>query len=71
MTNREGWAVLPIDKGSEAEVARALLALADDPRHVVWVPGKLEFEVPDDLAERYRKSLNPRPRRAKKENGNG
>lgn len=72
MSLYDGWATLPIDKGTEGDVARALLALAETPHHVVKVAGKLEFLVPDDLAEAYRKSLTPaRKRRTTKGNDDG
>lgn len=39
--------------GALADTARALLALADNPRDVRTVGNGLEFEVPDELADRY------------------
>lgn len=39
--------------GELAVTARALLDLADDPRDVRTVGNGLEFEVPDELADRY------------------
>jgi len=74
---REGWAAVPVPgKGQTAEVARALLALADEPRDVVWAAGTNEFHVPDALGERYRQSVSEedkpaRRTRAKKENSDG
>lgn len=44
--------VVPAE-GQLAETARALLDLASDPREVRTVGNGLEFEVPDDLADRY------------------
>lgn len=44
--------VVPAE-GQLAETARALLALADDVRDVRTVGNGLEFEVPDELADRY------------------
>jgi len=75
---QDGWAVVPVtEKGREAEVARALLELADEPRDVVWAAGTNEFHVPDALGEAYRKSVSSeedkpaRRTRAKKENSDG
>lgn len=39
--------------GALADTARALLALADSPRDVRTIGNGLEFEVPDELADRY------------------
>lgn len=39
--------------GELAVTARALLDLADDPRDVRTIGNGLEFEVPDELADRY------------------
>ena len=65
-------AVIPIEKGQERDTLRALLDLADNPRDVVFVPGRIEAKVPEALAEKYRKSLNPTRRtRTKKENSDG
>lgn len=74
----EGYALVPVERGGEAEAARALLAAADHPRDVVWVPGRLEFRVPDAVAERYREALTgapaetktTRPRRNKRSESN-
>lgn len=65
------WAEVHVDKGGEAEAARALLALADHPREVVWQPGKSSFMAPDSVAEKYRKSLTAPKRRPKKESNDG
>jgi hypothetical protein len=76
----EGYALVPVDKSTKAaaEAARALLAVADHPREVVWRPGRSEFLVPDAVAERYREVLNgaaepktTRPRRTKRSDSNG
>jgi len=39
--------------GALADTARALLDLADHPRDVRTIGNGTEFEVPDDLADRY------------------
>jgi uncharacterized protein YbjT (DUF2867 family) len=75
----EGYALVPVERGTEAEAARALLAVAGHPREVVWVPGRSEFRVPDAVAERYREALagvpaeskTTRPRRNKRSESNG
>ena len=40
-------------RGAARETARALLDLADSPRDVRTIGNGLEFEVPDELADRY------------------
>jgi hypothetical protein len=40
---------------------RALLDLADDPQHVVWVVGENRADVPDYLADRYFAAQDPEP----------
>lgn len=40
-------------RGTLGETARALLALADSPRDVRTTGNGTEFEVPDELADRY------------------
>ena len=40
-------------RGEASATARALLKLADDPRDVRTTGNGLEFEVPDELADRY------------------
>jgi hypothetical protein len=70
--DQDEWAVVPIERGQERDTLRALLDLADSPLEVVFVPGRIEARVPDALAEKYRKSLNPTRRtRTKKENSDG
>ena len=44
--------VIPVP-GELAETARALLALADHPHQVRTVSNGTQFEVPDELADRY------------------
>lgn len=68
MSTRDGWATIPHERGEGATVARALLDLAEDPRDVVYVPGRSEFTAPDALAEAYRKSVAPKRRSSKREN---
>lgn len=46
--------------GQHKATARALLALADDPRDVRTTGNGLEFEVPDELADRYH-GVTPEP----------
>lgn len=76
-----GYAIVPVEPGTAAaaEGARALLAVADDPRDVVWLPGQAAFRVPDAVAERYRAALSEpastpkqtRPRRTNRSKSNG
>lgn len=47
--------------GELADTARALLALADHPRDVRTIGNGLEFEVPDDLADRYHGTSSSNP----------
>ena len=48
-------------KGALADTARALLALAHSPRDVRTVGNGTEFEVPDELADRYHGVVSPTP----------
>lgn len=67
----DGWALLTPDSPSEnVSMAQRLLKLADAPADVRTQRGGREFLVPEALADRYRKSVNP-PRRANKENNDG
>jgi hypothetical protein len=57
--------VIP-EKGKLKETARALLALADDPRHVMTEGNGTEFRVPQYLADKYAKTAYepaPTPKR--------
>lgn len=57
MSLREWVTVVP-GRGALQEVARALLAVAEDPRHVRTISGGTEFLVHPLVAERYN---NPAP----------
>jgi hypothetical protein len=62
----EEWAeVAPID-GDVTTLARLLLGLADDARHVRTIENGIAFEVPPYLAERYLKAIAPAPADEKK-----
>lgn len=47
--------------GALADTARALLALAAHPRDVRTIGNGLEFEVPDELADRYHGTSSSNP----------
>lgn len=57
------------EPGAVADMARALLAVADNPAQVHTHRGGTEFSVPSQVAERYRESLRPAPRRRSKKEG--
>ncbi|TRV72547.1 hypothetical protein FKN01_29590 [Streptomyces sp. 130] len=72
------WQPIVPGAGEAQEVARLLLALADDPAHVRTQRGGSEFLVPPYLAEKFvqpepepekPKTTKPRARRSSKESG--
>ncbi|MEW2127105.1 hypothetical protein AB0891_25635 [Streptomyces sp. NPDC007259] len=71
------WQPIVPGAGEAQEVARLLLALADDPAHVRTQRGGSEFLVPPYLAARFTepepepkpKTTRPRARRSSKESG--
>ena len=50
-------------KGEVRETARLLLSLADHPRDVLTQGNGTRFSVPEYLAARYERAVNPAPKR--------
>ena len=57
------WQPIVPGAGEAQEVARLLLALADDPAHVRTQRGGSEFLVPPYLAERFTQPEPEKPKR--------
>lgn len=68
MSIHDGWVTIVPAPGETAGTARALLALAGDPRDVVSQRGGTEFLVPPEIADVYLKPAPPRRARKTKEN---
>lgn len=67
MTVNDDYETFIPARGDVRDLARALLAVADDPSQVRTHRGGMEFSVPVHVAERYRESLRPSRRRTKRE----
>jgi hypothetical protein len=65
----EDWALIIPPREAVVETARALLALARDPRDVMTDGNGFEFRVPPYLADLYNAPPAAPKRRVKKEEG--
>lgn len=69
MSLHDGWVTIVPAPGEITETARALLALAGDPRDVVSQRGGTEFLVPPEIGDVYLKPAPTRRARKTKESG--
>ena len=67
---RTDWTTVVPGPGQVKETARALLALARDPKDVYTAGGGMEFRIPPYLAELYNAPAEaPKPRRRTRKDG--